>query len=58
MKVFKTKRSKKLRELKLKYDRAVEAIQILAEKPDEKCGYCKFKKEPCIDCSFVYDEEN
>lgn len=42
-------------ELKNKLDLACEAIKLLADRPDEKCGICKFKYEACIDCTFVYE---
>ena len=45
-------------QLKAKLEAASNAIRVLAERPEEKCGVCKFKNEPCImDCSFVYEHE-
>ena len=44
-------------DLKAKLNAANEAIQVLSERPDEKCGFCKFKNYACIDCSFVYDSD-
>lgn len=44
--------------LKAKLDAASDAIRLLAERPDEKCGVCKFKNACCMDCSFVYEHED
>ena len=44
-------------QLKTKLEEASAAIRVLAERPEEKCGVGKFKNEPCMDCSFVYEHE-
>ena len=45
-------------QLRAKLRKAFDAIQILAERPDEKCGVCKFKYRACMDCSFVYEHDD
>ena len=49
---------KELAQYKAKLNSASEAIKVLAERPDNKCKFCKFKDDPCMDCAFVYEHED